>query len=46
MSRFGLYSPEEAAPARRTWPVLRILAWGLLWSAMLFWAWVFLTLRG
>ena len=46
MSRFGLYSHADDAPPKRSWPVLRVLAWGLLWAAMLFWAWVFLTLRG
>ena len=38
MSRFGLYSHADDAPPKRSWPVLRVLAWGLLWAAMLFWA--------
>jgi hypothetical protein len=45
MTRFALYSAANDAPRRRPWPLLRILAWLCLWSAMLFWAWVFLAVR-
>ena len=45
MTRFAIYAQKHERPKKGAWPPLRIFAWTLLWSALFFWGWVFVTTR-
>ncbi len=43
MSRFAIYAERRERPRKGPWPPLRIFAWTMLWSAMFFRGWVFVS---